>query len=186
MTVAVMNSIQPRLQVGEDQMNDRQELFGDQWITAFCNGDMFVAAFGETGVSAPIVGNDPRLWCDYTFHEATERTSTPIRNDGKPDASGITSALPLIKAGAGLALAHLDSAGHKHLIVNTAPLAARATADQGFIGLNVFSRLSTNPILIWPHHAGAQLVKNLKGRLVARKSKLPLELHGKTCRASDS
>ena len=160
-------------------MNDRQELFGDQWITAFCNGDMFVAALDETGVSAPIVGHDPRLWCDDAVHEAAERTSAPIRHNGKPDAPGITSALPLVEAGAGLALAHLDRAGHKYLIVDTAPLAARATADQGFIGLHVCSRLSTNPILIWPHHAGTKLVKNLKGRLVARKPKLPLELHGR-------
>ena len=29
-----------------------------------------------------------------------------------------------------------------------------------------------------PHHARAELVENLKGRLVARKTKLPLKLHG--------
>ena len=38
--------------------------------------------------------------------------------------------------------------------------------------------LSTDPVLVGPHHARAELVENLKGRLVARKTKLPLKLHG--------
>ena len=39
--------------------------------------------------------------------------------------------------------------------------------------------LGCPPILSgWPHHARAELVENLKGRLVARKTKLPLKLHG--------
>ena len=40
--------------------------------------------------------------------------------------------------------------------------------------------LSCPPILylVGPHHARAELVENLKGRLVARNTKLPLKLHG--------
>jgi hypothetical protein len=36
-----------------------------------------------------------------------------------------------------------------------------APADVGFIGLNVFVGLATDPIRVRPHHAGAQLVQNL-------------------------
>ena len=44
--------------------------------------------------------------------------------------------------------------------------------------LNMVLGLSTDPVLVGPHHARAELVENLKGRLVARKTKLPLKLHG--------
>ncbi len=44
--------------------------------------------------------------------------------------------------------------------------------------LNMVLGLSTDPVLAGPHHARAELVENLKGRLVARKTKLPLKLHG--------
>ena len=43
---------------------------------------------------------------------------------------------------------------------------------------NMVLGLSTDPVLVGPHHARAELVENLKGGLVARKTKLPLKLHG--------
>ena len=58
-------------------------------------------------------------------------------------------------------------------------LAAGTPTDVGFVGLDVFPGLAPDPILVRAHHASAQLVENLKGRFVARKPELPLELDGR-------
>ena len=52
---AVMNATQPRLQVGEDEMNDRQILLSDLGVS-LGDGEVFVAALGEAGIAGPIVG----------------------------------------------------------------------------------------------------------------------------------
>ena len=64
------------------------------------------------------------------------------------------------------------------LVVNTTAFPTRSPANPGFVHLNMVLGLSTDPVLVGPHHARAELVENLKGRLVARKTKLPLKLHG--------
>ena len=63
-------------------------------------------------------------------------------------------------------------------VVNTTAFPTRSPANPGFVHLNMVLGLSTDPVLVGPHHARAELVENLKGRLVARKTKLPLKLHG--------
>ena len=65
-----------------------------------------------------------------------------------------------------------------NLVVNTTAFPTRSPANPGFVHLNMVLGLSTDPVLVGPHHARAELVENLKGRLVARKTKLPLKLHG--------
>jgi hypothetical protein len=78
-----------------------------------------------------------------------------------------------------LALTNFDSTWHDDHIMDAAPLAARTSAHVGFIGLDDFFGLTADPILIWSHHASAQLVKNLEGSFVARQSELPLELNSR-------
>ena len=63
-------------------------------------------------------------------------------------------------------------------MVNTTAFPTRSPANPGFVHLNMVLGLSTDPVLVGPYHARAELVENLKGRLVARKTKLPLKLHG--------
>ena len=53
-------------------------------------------------------------------------------------------------------------------MVNASPLTARTTAHPGFIGLDVFSRVPADTVLIGAHHADAELMKDLKGGLVER------------------
>lgn len=55
---AVVDTGQPRLQVGENQMDDRQVLLGNLWITTLGNSKMLIAALTEASIAAPIVGND--------------------------------------------------------------------------------------------------------------------------------
>ena len=64
-------------------------------------------------------------------------------------------------------------------MVNTSTLSARTAAHPGFIDLDVFSGFSADTVLVGPHHADAELVKDLESGLVTRQSELPLELDGR-------
>ena len=55
-TDPVMDAVQPRFQVCEDEMDDWQILLGDLRIAPFSDGEVFVAALGKAGVAAPVVG----------------------------------------------------------------------------------------------------------------------------------
>ena len=52
-TDPVMDAVQPRFQVCEDEMDDWQILLGDLRIAPFSDGEVFVAALGKAGVAAP-------------------------------------------------------------------------------------------------------------------------------------
>ena len=52
---AVMDADQPRLEAGENQMDDRQVLLGNLWITTLGNSEVLIAVFTEAGIAAPIV-----------------------------------------------------------------------------------------------------------------------------------
>lgn len=78
-----------------------------------------------------------------------------------------------------LALFNLDGTRDENHAVNTSALAASTAADVGFIRFDLFSWVATNPILVGPHHADPQFVKNLESRFVAWQFELPLELDGR-------
>ena len=59
-TDPVMDAVQPRFQVCEDEMDDWQILLGDRRIAPFSDGEVFVAALGKAGVAAPVVGDERR------------------------------------------------------------------------------------------------------------------------------
>jgi len=65
-----------------------------------------------------------------------------------------------------LAVARLDGGDDVDLVVLAAALAARATADERLVQLHGMP--AADRIACGPHHAGAELVQNLEGRLVAR------------------
>ncbi len=44
---AVVDPDQPRLQVGENQMDDRQVLFGNLWITTLGNSEVLIGPIQE-------------------------------------------------------------------------------------------------------------------------------------------
>ena len=175
---AVVDTDQPRLQVGENQMDDRQVLLGNLWITTLGNSEVLIAALTEASIAAPIVSNDQRSRRDGALDEPTERLGATVEHDGEPNASGIASVFPVVELGARLSMTHLDGTGDGNLVVNTTAFPARSPANPGFVHLNMVLGLSTDPVLVGPHHARAELAENLKGRLVARKTKLPLKLHG--------
>jgi hypothetical protein len=72
MTDSVVAAVQPGFQVGEDEMDDRQMLFGNLRIAALGDRDMFIAASGKVGVAAPVVGNDNCSWHNGFLNKATK------------------------------------------------------------------------------------------------------------------
>jgi hypothetical protein len=162
MTDPVMDAVQPRFQVGEDEMDDWQMLLGDLRVAPFSDGEVFVAALGEAGVAGPVVGDERRAWHNGALDEATERLCAAVRHDGKPNPTGIATTLPLVELGTRLALANFHSAGDKNLIVDTTAFAARPAADPGFIDFNVRAGPAADPVLIRAHHPRAEFVENLE------------------------
>ena len=119
MLVAHAVMIQPRLQVGEDEMAaDTPQRPG----SCLGDGEVFVAALGEAGIAGPIDDRRTRSSTKPQSDSALRSGTTASRT------SGVATALPLIELGSRLALSHFNGAGDKKL----APaLAARAAADPG-------------------------------------------------------
>lgn len=171
-----MNSDQPCLEVGEDEVDHRQVFLGDGRIVAFRNGQMVIAARGEAGVAAPVVGDDQRLRSDSILDEAAQGRCTAILDDGKAKAARVATTVPLVQCRSWLALADFDGGGHQHLVVDTTSFAARPSADIGLIHLDVDFWQSADPVAVGTHHASAELVQDAEGCFVTGQSKLPLEL----------
>ena len=178
-TDPVMDAVQPRFQVCEDEMDDWQILLGDLRIAPFSDGAVFVAALGKAGVAAPVVGDERRARHNGALNEAAERLRAAVRHDGEPNPPGIATTLPLVELGARLALANLHSAGDKNLIVDATAFAARPAASPGFIDFDVLAGPAADPVLIRAHHPRAELVEDLERRLVARQAKLSPKLPGR-------
>ena len=160
-------------------MNDGQKGFSDLHIASLRDGGVAKAAFAQLRVAAPIVGNNGCTGHHGVFDKAAQRLGSSVGHNCEPDTTGVTPGLSLVEAAVTLALADFDGASHKSHIMDATPLSARAPTHVGFIGLDVLTGIATDPILIRPHHADAQLVKNLKGCLVARQPELPLKLNGR-------
>ena len=122
---AVVDTDQPRLQVGENQMDDRQVLLGNLWITTLGNSEVLIAALTEASIAAPIVSNDQRSRRDGALDEPTERLGATVEHDGEPNASGIASVFPVVELGARLSMTHLDGTGDGNLVVNTTAFPTR-------------------------------------------------------------
>ena len=94
---AVVDTDQPRLQVGENQMDDRQVLLGNLWITTLGNSEVLIAALTEASIAAPIVSNDQRSRRDGALDEPTERLGVMSRIFCKK----VLTMLPSVVAGMG-------------------------------------------------------------------------------------
>lgn len=175
---AVMSAAEPGLQVREDEMDDRQKLFGDVRVAAFGDGVMVVAALPQAGVGAPIVCHRERSRRDGAFDEAAELFGAPVGHDSKPDTPGVASILPRVLCGPRLAMAHLDGACDEDFVMHATALAARASADPCLVDFDMLAGPTTDPVLVGPHHCGAELVQKAEGGLVTREPELALELHG--------
>ena len=174
---AMVGATEPVLQVAEDEVDDRQELFGHLGGAAFGDGVVIEAARPQAAIGAPIVGDDPRPRHDGAFDETTQRIGAAVGGDGQPHAPRVAAILPLVLRGAGLPLADFDGSGHQRLVVNASAFTARPASDITLVDLDIFSFSGTDPVAFGPDHASAELVQDAEGGLVPAQPELPLKLH---------
>jgi hypothetical protein len=160
----------------KDEMNDGQELLRHLGISTFGNCVVVVAAFSQTSVTTPIVGNDQSPRNDSAINESTKRLSASVGDDGKTNPPRIASIPSLILRGSRLPMAHLNGAGDQNLVVNASTLTACPAADPAFVHLDMLFRAATDAVLVRARHSGAQLVEDLKSCLIPRDPKLALKL----------
>jgi len=174
---AVVDAVEPGLQIAEDEMDDRHELLGHLGIAAFGNGVMVIAARPQATIATPIVGDDQRARHDGALDEPAQGIGAAVGGDGKANATGIATVLALVLRGAGRAVANFNSSGNQRLVVDASALAARPSADPRFVDFDMLARRAADPVLIGPHHTSAQFVQDSEGGFISRQPKLPLELH---------
>ena len=68
---AMVDAIEPVLQVAEDEVDDPHELFGHLGVAAFGNGVVIIAACPLAAIATPIVGDDQRPRHNGALDEAT-------------------------------------------------------------------------------------------------------------------
>ncbi len=178
----VMDAAQPGLEIGEHEVNDRQEGIGNLHVAPLREGGMAIAVFAQLRVTAPVVGDVGGAGCNGALDESALRLGSAILRNGKANTPCVAPGSAYVAAPLLLALADSDRAGNENHAVDAPPFAAGTPTDVGFIGLNVFLGLATNSILIGSHHTDAKFVKNLERGLVARESELPLKLNSRHAR----
>lgn len=119
-TDAMVGAAEPVLQFAEDEVDDRQELFGHLGVATFGDGVVIEAARPQAAIGAPIVGDGPRPRHDGAFDEATQRICAAVGGDGQPHAPGVAAILSLVLRGARLPVADLDGGSHQRLVMNAA------------------------------------------------------------------
>src|SRR5487761_2098298 len=179
---AVMDTVDPGLQVGEDQVDDWQELFRDLRVAAFGDGMVVEAALSEASIAAPVVGDDQRSGNDGVFDESAERMGATVGDDSQTNASRVATVFPIVELGSRLAAAHLHGAGNENFVVDAPAFAAGPSSHPGFIHFDMFLRLAANLVTLGAHHPGAQFMKDAEGRLIARQAELTLKLDGRHSR----
>ena len=178
---AVVNAIQPGFQVAEDEVDKRQVLLRDVRIATLRDLREPVALLREMVVARPVVGCDVRTRLHRVKHEALQRFRRAVRSDVETQAPSV-EATSARKCLAGIpfplvlfALALLDRANDKRLVMLSSPLAARPAPDQRLVDLD--REVTSYAVTIRAHHRYTELVQNLEGCLVAIQAELPLELH---------
>ena len=63
------------IQIGEDEMVDRQIVLGNLWVAALGNGKVFIPALAEAGISTPIVSDGQRPRSNGALHEPTKQSA---------------------------------------------------------------------------------------------------------------
>jgi hypothetical protein len=182
LTDAMVGSRKPGLQISEDEVDDRQILFGHLGIAAFGDGEVIVATLGEAGIPTPVISDDFCAGRNRALHEAAKRLRATVRDNGEPDTTGVPPALALVELGPRLSLADLNSRGDNDFIVDAPAFSVCLPSDIAFVDFDVLAGMAAYPILIWAHHAGAELMENLEGRLVTGDAQLPLKLYGRQTR----
>lgn len=171
---AMMRSLDPGFQIAENEVDHRQMCFCLVGIAIERQCLMAVPQFGKPFISRPSVGANDGTGRDVFFGETNKCSGASIWYDAKPQAPGIDTA-PLSLAII-LVRPNFDGADYDSLVVSAAPFSARFTANKAFVYF--YRMIASNGITLGANHARAEFMENLKGRLIAAKRKLALELNG--------
>ncbi len=180
----VKRAVDPRLQVAEYQVNDRQVVLGNARLAALGNCEVLVTSTRETRVALTRVG-DHHLGerVDVGGNETSARLRCLVRDHREAQPTRVAPAtlrLSLVVSVVvdrvdllDLARLDLDRADHAYLIGDAAPLAARPAAHQRLVDFHGGARADRTGRA---DHGTTELVEDLKCRLVAGQSELALEL----------
>src|SRR5271170_152095 len=113
---SVMDADQPCLEIGEDEVDDRQELLGHLGIPTCGNGVVIVTTLAQACVTAPIVRDNQSPRRHGAIDESTKRFGAAVSRDRQPNAARIAPILSAVLRGSGLPMAHLNGAGDKNLL----------------------------------------------------------------------
>jgi len=146
---------------------------------------VIVASLSQTGITAPIVGDDQRPGA--TAPSTNLQSDLALRSARPPaERACIAPILSLVLRGSRLPMARLNSAGDKNLVVNASAFAScRPPTHVSSTSTCSFARHRYD--LGAADHSGAEFVQDLKGCLVTREPELPLELdsgHSGVCVAT--
>jgi hypothetical protein len=172
---AMMSPLEPSFQVAEDKVDHGQVRFCFIRVSAKRQNVVMISNFWKSGIAGPPVSADDSAGGHVVSDETGEHLGASVSNNAKPQPSRINAA-PVLFAVV-LAGPNLNGADDESLMVNAAPFASRLAANEAFVDLD--GMLASDCVSLWPDHTSAQLVENLKRRLITTKSKLALELNGR-------
>src|ERR1019366_4784656 len=151
----VMDAVDPGLQVGKDQVDDRQEFFCDLRVAAFGDCVVVESALSKASIAAPVVGDDQRSGSDGVFDESAERMSATVGDDSETNTSRVATVFPIVEFGSRLAVTHLHGARDENLVMDAPAFAAGPSSDPGFIHFDMFLRLAANLVAVGGERPGA-------------------------------
>jgi hypothetical protein len=172
---AMMRSLDPGFQIAENEVDHRQMRFRLVWIAAEHQRLMAVPHLGKSLVPDPSICANGGARRNIIFSEVRKRFGASIWHDAKPQASGIDTARA--RLGIILTRSNFDGADYGRFVMRAASLSARLTADVAFVYF--YRMIASDGVTLGANHACAEFVENLKGRLIAAKRELALELKGR-------
>jgi len=95
---AVMDAAQPGFEIGEYEVDDRQEGFCDLRIAPFWDGGMAIGVLGQFGIAAPVVGEDGGTGGNRALNESAQRLGASVGHQGEPNTPSVPSVLRLLRA----------------------------------------------------------------------------------------
>jgi len=94
-----MDAVDPGLQIGEDQVDNRQEFLCNLWVCAFGDRMVVEPALAKARIAAPVVRDDQRAGSDGVFDESAERVGATVRDDSETNASRVATVFPIVEFG---------------------------------------------------------------------------------------
>jgi hypothetical protein len=172
---AMMRSFDPGFQIAENEVDHGQMRFCLVWIAIERQCLMAVPQLGKPFVSCPSIGANDGSRRNVFFCEARKHFGALIWHNAKPQTTGIDATRARLAVI--LTRPNFDGTDHGSLMMRAASFPARLAADKAFVYF--YRVIASDGVPLGANHACAEFVENLKGRLIAAKCELALELNGR-------